>query len=133
MKALIKGKMPRSLLLLLTLLLPNCVQETHVKTVTFQVDMNGEEQVQNVGIRGSFTPNSWNETLPLSDEDGDGIFEASFSQKTAISQIQFKFVNRDSYELEGKDNRVLKFAYEPETITYKAIFDDEQEIQIIKK
>ena len=97
------------------------------------MDMNGEEQVQNVGIRGSFTPNSWNETLPLSDKDGDGIFEASFSQKTAISQIQFKFVNRDSYELEGKDNRVLKFAYEPETITYKAIFDDEQEIQIIKK
>ena len=133
MKALIKGKMPRSLLLLLTLLLSNCVQETHLKTVTFQVDMNGEEQVQNVGIRGSFTPNSWNETLPLSDEDGDGIFEASFSQKTAISQIQFKFVNRDSYELEGKDNRVLKFAYEPETITYKAIFDDEHEIQIIKK
>ena len=47
--------------------------------------------------------------------------------------VQFKFVNQDSYELEGKENRVLKFAYEPETITYQAIFDNEQEIQIIKK
>ena len=131
MKALKKSKLP--LLLLLPLLLYSCVQETHLKTVTFKVDMNGEDEVENVGIRGSFTPNSWNETVPLSDEDGDGIFEATFSQKTAISQIQFKFVNRNSYELEGKDNRVLKFAYEPETITYKAIFDNEQEIQIIKK
>ena len=130
MKALKIPKLP--LLLLLPLLLYSCVQETHLKTVTFQVDMNGEELVQNVGIRGSFTPNSWNETLRLSDEDGDGIFEATFSQKTAINQIQFKFVNLGEYELKGQENRVLEFVYEPETITYSAIFNNEKDIQILK-
>ena len=70
-------------LLLAALFLSSCVQETHLKTVTFQVDMKGIENVSDVGIRGSFTPNQWTETVPLNDEDGDGIYEGTFSHKTA--------------------------------------------------
>ena len=131
MKALNKNKPP--LLLILLLLLSACVQETHLKTVTFSLDMTELEIVENVGIRGNFTSNPWNETLPLSDKDGNGIFEATFSQKTAINQIQFKFTHRGEYELKGEDNRVLSFVYEPETIIYKAIFNNKNDIQIIKK
>ncbi len=121
-------------LLLAALFLSSCVQETHLKTVTFQVDMKGIENVSDVGIRGSFTPNQWTETVPLTDEDGDSIYEGTFSQKTAINQFQFKFVNQnEDYELKGKDNRVLVFKYEPETIIYKGVFNDETKVEITKK
>ena len=119
--------------LALVLLLMSCVQETHVKSVTFKVDMNGIDNVGNVGIRGSFTSNQWNETVPLTDEDNDGIYEITISEKPAVNQIQFKFVNQNSdYELKGKDNRVLKFEYRPETISYIGVFDNHNEVQIIK-
>ncbi len=119
--------------LALVLLLMSCVQETHVKSVTFKVDMNGIDNVGNVGIRGSFTSNQWNETVPLTDEDKKGIYEITISEKTAVNQIQFKFVNQNSdYELKGKDNRVLKFEYRPETISYIGVFDNHNEVQIIK-
>ncbi|WP_299114202.1 hypothetical protein [uncultured Winogradskyella sp.] len=105
----------------------SCVQETHVKTVTFKVDMNAIENPQNVGIRGSFTSNPWTETAPLSDDNNDGIYEGTFSQKTAINQVEFKFVNNGSeYELKDSDNRVIAFEYKPETIIYESIFNNEE-------
>ena len=105
-----------------------------LKTVTFEVDMAGVENVENVGIRGNFTSNQWTETVLMSDENGDGIYSATISKKTAINQIQFKFVNQNGdYELKDKDNRVLEFAYEPENITYRAVFNNDQDVRIIKK
>jgi len=57
--------------------------------------------------------------------DNDGIYEGTFSKKTAANGIQFKFVNQATeYELEGKDNRTLNFEYKPETIVYEAIFNN---------
>ena len=113
------------ILISLFLFSQSCVQEIHTKTVTFKVDMNAVENAVDVGVRGSFTDNPWNETAPLIDDDGDGIYEATFSQKTAINQIQFKFVNNGSdYELRGSDNRVIEFEYKPETIVYEAVFNN---------
>lgn len=109
---------------LILILFSSCVQETHTKTVTFKVDMTFVENVSNVGIRGDFTDNPWTQTAPLTDDNNDGIYEGTFLQKTAINQIQFKFVNQGGdYELKGTDNRVIEFEYNPEIITYEAIFD----------
>ena len=102
----------------------SCVQETHLKTITFKVDMRSIENPTNVGIRGNFTDNPWNDTAPLTDENNDGIYEGTFSQKTAINQIQFKFVNQlTDYELPDSDNRIITFEYKPETIIYEATFN----------
>ena len=121
-------------IVLVGLIMINCVQETHIKTITFKVDMNGIEDVFEVGIRGNFTTSQWTETIPLTDKNNDGIYEGTFSQKTAVSQIQFKFVNQDGdYELKGKDNRIIEFEYKPETIIYKAVFSNSKKIEIIKK
>ncbi len=114
-----------SIMICFLLITQSCVQETHTKTVTFKVDMSAIENPENVGIRGNFTDNPWNETAPLTDENDDGIFEGTFSQKTAVNQIQFKFVNQSSdYELKGSDNRVIEFEYQPETIVYEAVFNN---------
>lgn len=116
--------------LILTL---SCVQETHTKTITFKVDMNAIENPKDVGIKGDFTSNPWNETAPLTDDNNDGIYEATFSQKTATNQIQFKFVNEDSiYELQDLDNRILEFKYKPETIIYEGVFNNPYDFKVSK-
>ena len=114
----------KALLICLYLCSQSCVQETHTKTVTFKVDMSAVENPQNVGIRGNFTDNSWSDTIPLTDDNNDGIYEGTLSQKTAVNGIQFKFVNNDAFELDGKDNRSIVFEYKPETIVYEAIFNN---------
>lgn len=109
------------------LLITSCVQKRHLKTVTFRVDMNAIKNVSHVGIRGEFTSNPWNETISLTDENNDGIYEGTFSQETAFNSVQFKFVmNDDTYELIGKDNRVLKFLYKPEILIYDAKFNKQK-------
>lgn len=118
-------KLSKFALIFLLIITQSCVQETHTKTVTFKVDMNAVENVSNVGIRGNFTDNPWTETAPLADTNSDGIYEGTFSQKTAHNQIQFKFVNQGGdYELKDTDNRIIEFEYKPETITYEAVFNN---------
>lgn len=108
-----------------------CVQPTHLKMVTFQLDMTGVENVSMVGIRGEFTNNPWQETVLMMDDDKNGIYEIVLEQTTANNNVEFKFVNQnDQFELVGKDNRVLNFQYQPETIMYKAVFDDLENISI---
>lgn len=114
----------KALLLCLSITSQSCVQETHTKTVTFKIDMRGVENPENVGIRGNFTDNPWNDTAPLTDDNNDGIYEGTFSQKTAVNGIQFKFVNNGEFELEGQDNRSIQFEYQPETIIYEGIFNN---------
>jgi hypothetical protein len=120
--------------ILFVLLFTSCVQEEHEKTITFLVDMNGIDNVGSVGIRGDFTDQQWRETVPLTDEDGDGIYTATLTQKTAIYGIEFKFVNQGfDYELKGEPNRELVFEYKPETIEYIATFNNNKDIKIIRK
>lgn len=101
----------------------SCVQETHVKTITFKIDMNGVENLENVGLKGNFTNPSWKQLIPMTDDNNDGIYEATLSQKTAVNAIRFKFVNQGAYELKDQPNRKLEFEYKPQTITYEATFD----------
>lgn len=123
-----------TLILITTILFASCVQETHKKEITFLVDMNGVEDVRSVGIRGNFLPDQWRKTVPMSDEDNDGIYQITFAEKTAAYGIEFKFVKNDNeFELQGKDNREIVFEYRPETITYKAIFNNMNTTKIHRK
>lgn len=112
-------------------LFASCVQKEHLKTVTFSVDMKEIENVTSVGIKGDFTDHAWRQTIPLTDEDGDGIYEITFNRETAAYGIEFKFVkNENQIELEGQDNRELVFEYKPETILYQTKFNDTQNTTI---
>ncbi len=106
-------------------LLIGCVQKTHQKTLHFKVDMTFVENPLDVGVRGDFGQNPWKETMPLTDADGDGIYDGQLITKTAQNTMQFKFINHgDRFELSGKDNRVISFEYRPEIIVYEAVFND---------
>ena len=112
------------LLITISLIASSCVQETHLKTIKFQLDMRHVDSIINPGVRGQFTSPSWQETILLEDKNQDGIYEGEVSFQAAQYGVQFKFVNNDDYELEGGDNRFIKFEYKPETFSYKAVFDD---------
>ena len=81
------------------------------KTVVFEVAAN-EEDIQNIGIRGSVSPLSWNKTYPMTDEDGDGIFEAKITFNTSNPYVKFKFTNGANVELDGSDSRIVWFKEE---------------------
>ncbi len=120
--------------LMLALIMTSCVQEEHQKTVTVYLDMNGIENVGNVGVRGDFTDKAWRETISLTDEDGDGIYTVTLSQKTAVYGIEFKFVNQgNDYELKDQPNREIVFEYKPEAIEYIAKFNNNTDIKINRK
>lgn len=112
------------LIIILALSFTNCVQETHLKTVTFKVDMRQVDNPSQVGVRGNFTENSWNDTLLMTDNDADGVYELTIEKKTAINGIEFKFVNAyDQFELKDQNNRSIQFEYRPEMIVYEAAFN----------
>lgn len=114
--------------------LSSCVQEEFEKKVTFIVDTNGIENVNSIGIRGDFLPKRWKETVFLLDENKDGKYEITFTEKTAAYGIEFKFVKNDTeYELKGKNNREIVFEYKPETITYEIKFNEIQPVKFTKK
>lgn len=114
--------------------LTGCVQEEYLKTITFSIDMSKVEVVNNVGIKGDFTDQRWREFIPLTDEDGYGIYTVTLSQKTAVYGIEFKFVNQNNqYELEDQANREIIFEYQPETIEYFAVFNNNKDIKIKRK
>lgn len=111
----------------------SCVQDAHLKIITVKVDMTGVENPSKVGVRGQ-NPLSWDETTYLSDADGDGIYEDIFEIYTANNQVEFKFVTSDDqFELQDQNNRSLKFEYKPETIIYKAVFDNLDKTTILRE
>ena len=116
----------------LLLSIAGCVQQTHEKTIHFTVNSYPTEVGRAIGIRGDIQPLSWQETTLLTDEDGDGIYEAVLTFDTASNQLNFKFVDGDdSFELQGQNNRVLPFEYREESIQFISSFDSE-EFEIIK-
>ncbi len=111
----------------------NCVQETHLKTIRFKLDMRNETIANKVGVRGNTSPLSWNETFYLTDDNNDSIYEGEIKLNSASYDIEFKFVNQDdSFELQDQPNRSIRFAYKPEIIIYEATFNDSKHINIQK-
>lgn len=112
------------------LMLTSCVQKEHKKTITFKVDMSAVDSVTRVGVRGQFTSPPWQVTIPMTDHNGDNIYEVTLTEKTAQATLAFKFVNHDDIlELVNKPNRRLNFVYAQETLEYLTTFDVENGIQ----
>ena len=112
------------LFLIAVLLITSCVQETHLKTINFKVDMRGLDTINNPGVRGQFTSPAWKELIPLTDENNDSIYEAKVEFQAAQYDIKFKFVNDGEYELKNQPNRSIKFEYESENFTYEGTYNN---------
>lgn len=117
------------IIILLFELVSSCVQETHLKTIHFKLDMRHTDTITKVGIRGDLKPLSWQETTFLKDDDNDSIYEGVITFKSAHNGLDFKFVNHlDEFELQGKKNRNIAFEYKPESIVYECVFNTAKQI-----
>ena len=88
-------------------------------SVTFRVDMNGVEGIEGpVGIRGSTAPLSWENTLPLKDEDMDGVYEGKVTFQPSVKpEVAYKFVYGSiTWELNDGGNRLLFLDNHNETL-----------------
>ena len=99
-----------SLLLILSLFLAPF--QAKAFQITFRLAVDVPEANCSVGIRGSVPPLSWEKDYPMSDPDGDGIYEATINFKTGKKNVKYKFLNCGKWELEGNDSRVEWFAAE---------------------
>ena len=100
-----------------------CVQKTRKRTINFIVDARHHSSISSVGIRGQYSPLSWRETFPLSDDKKDSVYTGSITFDIPFDYVELKFVaNDDEYELQDKPNRIVQLG-DKDTITYRAVFD----------
>ena len=80
-------------------------------TVNFRLkpgqELRNIQSLKTIGIRGNTPPLSWEKTFPLTDNDGDGVYEAgiTFNNLSAGALIEYKFIH-DNKSWESIDNRV---------------------------
>lgn len=83
------------------------------KIVTLKLDTKNLPDVTKVTVRGNTKPLSQNKDYTLTDDNGDGIFEASIKFNTSKRNVKFKFLINNQVELKGSDSRILWFKDEP--------------------
>ncbi|MEO0527139.1 MAG: hypothetical protein AAFZ89_07925, partial [Bacteroidota bacterium] len=50
--------------------------------ITFKVNMMSEQRPKTVGLKGNIAPLDWNKEYPMTDIDGDGIYETTITFNT---------------------------------------------------
>lgn len=138
--------------LLLCILLCLCTQSCYTQeySVTFKVDMTKHFENEKISIRGNIAPLTWDKDFPLTDDNQDGVYEATVLFKTSKNRLRYKFAKGTELELIGSDNRslYLKAAsqtventydefnfYSPEELAEKVFTKDEiiEDVKILKK
>ena len=87
-------------------------------TLTFQVDLTAEESVDEVGLRGNLPPLLWDTSLPLTDNDGDGIYTASieFSSARPGDTLEYKFLKDEIWERQDTGNHKVILTGQAQTL-----------------
>ncbi|MEM6318151.1 MAG: S41 family peptidase [Bacteroidota bacterium] len=82
--------------------------QNNEKIAFFSVDMTGQETKGIVGIRGNVAPLSWEKTYPMTDADGDGVYEATVVFGSEAKKFEYKFVvdNGKKIQWEWLNNRI---------------------------
>lgn len=99
----------------------SCVQESHQRTVVFQLDVKGIKNIKTVGIRGN-NPLNWNSDYEMV-KGKDSMYSATISGETGYLFTNVKFTINGEFELVDKPNRKVYFDTKKDTTFYKAIFN----------
>jgi len=100
--------------------------------ITFSVDQLPDDKLENIGLRGSIPPLSWEKSIPL-EKGKDGFFTTVTFQETG-NELEFKFVQFDNDKKptwESIQNRT--FQIEPNSnLVSKNKWDKDQVVDIKK-
>ena len=106
-------------LLILFFCLPFSIKKMAAQptTIFFQLDTKSiNQEIQSIGIRGNQPPLSWEKSIPLSDDDGDGIFSVRITFPISQQEtLSYKFIlNEKIWELDdNRGNRQLGLGNPP--------------------
>lgn len=104
------------------LLMSACVQKTHLQKVTYTLDVSKVQNVEKVGIRGSDSPLSWEADLEMKLLVKDSLCQIEVSYLTGYKVTEVKFTVNGNFELQNRENRVVRFGENGET-EVKAVFN----------
>ncbi len=94
--------------LIVSVFLYSCVQETYPQNIMFEVDARGLE-FDSLSVRGDFPPLDWDTNIRLEDPDGDSIFTKEIILQSPYTFFQFKCVMDETFELFDQPNRRVDF------------------------
>ena len=100
----------------------NCVQKSYNRKVTLLLDVSGNKNIQQVGIRGENKPFSWNEDVEMEVVKKDSLYKKTFEINTGRLCTEIKFTINGEFELQDQENRKVYFDKNRETV-YKAKFN----------
>jgi C-terminal processing protease CtpA/Prc len=153
MKLILKNKQTnllKTLILQVLLLMLTLSCNSQERTVTLKLDTRSLSTIKKVSVRGDVKPLSQTKDYILTDQDRDGIFEATIKFKTSKRNVNFKFLVDGEIELKASDARRIWFKDQPVTEEYvfnefnhynkeeisKLVYTDEQideDIAILKE
>ena len=98
----------KNLTLLLSLFIAHLGYSQPTNEVTFRVKFDDVKSIKNPGVRGNQAPLTWEKSFTLTDEDNDGVYEATVVFPGDVDELEYKFVhgNKTQWEL-SSGNRVL--------------------------
>lgn len=103
----------------------SCVQKSSNKTIIVKLKVEGINNIQSVGMRGSEKPLNWDYDLELKPIINDKLYTTTFSLITGYKFTEAKFTVNGQFELNDKNNRRIVFSNR-DTIVYQATFDIER-------
>jgi hypothetical protein len=111
-----------AILLILSSVYTGCVQKAFDKTVVYTLTIEGYDNIESVGIRGSEKPLSWDSDYSLTILKPDSLYQATVTYKTGYKYTEAKFVLNGEFELQDKPNRRIEFSTS-DTTFYEATFN----------
>ena len=102
--------------------LTSCVQKTYTRKVTLILDVSGNKNIQQVGIRGENKPFSWNDDVAMQVVKKDSLYKKTFEINTGRLCTEIKFTINGEFELQDQEKRKVYFYENGETV-YRAKFN----------
>lgn len=96
-------------LLLLVLSATSCVQETKLHKVNYLLNVYRLKNIEKVGVRGSDNPLSWDADLEMKPIVKDSLYAVEVIYNTGYNGTEVKFTVNGIFELQNRDNRIIRF------------------------
>ncbi len=110
-------------LILVGIILPACVQKAYNKPILITLVVNGQKDIQSVGVRGDGNTLSWDKDFPMKELVKDSLYQCLVQTRTGGLEGEIKFTVNGQWEFEDQPNRIIKLAPGTDTTYYNAVFN----------
>ncbi|HNP53244.1 MAG TPA: hypothetical protein PKK69_01455 [Ferruginibacter sp.] len=103
--------------------LSSCIQKAYQRVVVYTLTVASGTSVQSAGIRGADAPLHWDRDFPMKAVIKDSVYRATVVSYNGYAKTEIKFTVNGQFELQDKENRIVRFAPPGDTTFVNARFD----------